>query len=127
MHKLVMRSQQIGARWKKTVLSQVKEGNYSVDDEMGGEGEEKEGQIGPKFLKELLETQEVELDNQSLKEFLQFALETGMCSDVNVNQVRLMNMLAREDSVPLSQVQLHRSADKLTSSEGYKSAILMVF
>ena len=75
----------------------------------------------------MLETEEVELNNQSLKEFLKFALKTGMCNDVNVNQMRLMKMMAREDSVPLSQVQLHRSADKLTNSEGSKSAILMVF
>ncbi len=111
----------------KQVLSQVNEGNYALDEEMGGEGEEKDGRIGPKFLNKLLETEEVELNNRSLKEFLEFALEAGMCNDVNTNQMRLMKVLSREDSVTLSKLQLHRSAEKLANSEGSKSAILMLF
>ena len=101
------------------------EKDREADEEWTKENRVPEGMEGmatcQRFLKTLLATKELELNNQSLREFLKFALDVGMFHELTPRQIRLMKMFSKEDSAPLSKVQLHRYAERLLKSGGSKS------
>ena len=60
------------------------------------------------ILEKFIAIEQVELNNNNLRELLQFAMGAGMLDRMDSSQVDSLKVLSREDTVQMTKLQLHR-------------------